>query len=73
MAGDDRRANVLGSSVYALATTLGRISLVAVAASLYPAVTVILATRVMTNTLGWTQRAGVTLTLLGISAIAAGG
>jgi hypothetical protein len=35
--------DVLGSSVYAVATTFGRVSLVAVAAFLYPAVSVILA------------------------------
>ncbi|HYB30979.1 MAG TPA: EamA family transporter [Solirubrobacteraceae bacterium] len=58
--------------LYALATTLGRVSLVAVAASLYPAVTVILATRVADERLGPSQRAGVALMILGIAAIAGG-
>jgi len=64
--------DVLGSGLYALATRLGRISLVAVAASLYPAVTVILATRVLGERLGASQRAGVAITIIGIAAIAAG-
>ncbi|MFI4985497.1 MAG: EamA family transporter [Solirubrobacterales bacterium] len=65
--------DVLGSSLYALATRLGRVSLIAVAASLYPAVTVILAARVVHERLGHSQRAGVLVTLIGIAAIAAGG
>jgi drug/metabolite transporter (DMT)-like permease len=64
--------DVLGSSVYALATRLGRVSLIAVAASLYPAVTVILAARVLHERLGRSQRAGILVTLVGIGAIAAG-
>jgi drug/metabolite transporter (DMT)-like permease len=64
--------DVLGSSLYALATRLGRLSLIAVAASLYPAVTVILAARVVHERLGRSQRAGVLMMLIGIAAIAAG-
>ncbi len=64
--------DVLGSSLYALATRLGRVSLIAVAASLYPAVTVILAARVIHERLGHSQRAGVLVALIGIAAIAAG-
>ena len=51
----------------------GRTSLVAVAASLRPGVTVILAARGVHERLGPGRRAGVALTLLGIAAIAAGG
>jgi drug/metabolite transporter (DMT)-like permease len=64
--------DVLGSSLYALATRLGRVSVVAVAASLYPAVTVILAARVLHERLGCGQRAGVLVALIGIAVIAAG-
>jgi drug/metabolite transporter (DMT)-like permease len=64
--------DVLGSSLYALATRLGRVSVIAVAASLYPAVTVILAARVLHERLGRGQRAGVLVALIGIAVIAAG-
>jgi drug/metabolite transporter (DMT)-like permease len=64
--------DVLGSSLYALATRLGRVSVIAVVASLYPAVTVILAARVLHERLGRGQRAGVLVALIGIAAIAAG-
>jgi len=65
--------DVLGRGLFAVATTFGRVSLVAVAASLYPAVTVILASRVVHERLGPSQRGGVALMLIGIAAIAAGG
>jgi drug/metabolite transporter (DMT)-like permease len=64
--------DVLGSSLYAVATSIGRVSLVAVEASLYPVVTVSLAARLVHEHLGRSQRAGVALTLSGIAAIAAG-
>lgn len=64
--------DVLGSSLYALATRLGQLSVIAVAASLYPTVTVILAARVIHERLGRAQRAGVFVALIGIAAIAAG-
>jgi drug/metabolite transporter (DMT)-like permease len=64
--------DVLGSSLYAFATRLGRLSVVAVVASLYPAVTVVLAARVLHERLGRGQRAGVLVALIGIAAIAAG-
>ena len=53
--------------------TFGPVSLVAVAASVRPGVTVILAARGVHERLGPGRRAGVALTLLGIAAIAAGG
>jgi drug/metabolite transporter (DMT)-like permease len=65
--------DVLGASLYAITTTVGQVSLVAVAASMYPAVTVVLAARVVHERLGRGQRIGVVLTLLGIAAIAMGG
>lgn len=64
--------DVLGSSLYALATWLGGVSLIAVAASLYPAVTVMLAARVIHERPGRSQRAGVLVALIGIAALAAG-
>jgi hypothetical protein len=54
------------------ASSGGRVSLIAVAASLYPAVTVMLAARVIHERLGHGQRAGVLVALIGIAAIAAG-
>jgi EamA-like transporter family len=63
----------LGASLYAIVTTVGQVSLVAVAASLYPAITMVLAARVVHERLGRGQRIGVVLTLLGIAAIAMGG
>jgi drug/metabolite transporter (DMT)-like permease len=48
------------------------VSVIAVAASLYPAVTVILAARVLHERLGRGQRAGVLVALIGIAVIAAG-
>jgi drug/metabolite transporter (DMT)-like permease len=48
------------------------VSLIAVAASLYPAVIVILAARVLHERLGRGQRAGVLVALIGIATIAAG-
>jgi len=59
--------DVLDSSLYAVATTFGRVSIVAVAASLYPAVTVILASRVVHERLGSSQHTGVALTRLIVS------
>jgi drug/metabolite transporter (DMT)-like permease len=64
--------DVLGSGVYALASNLGRISVAAVAASLYPGVTVMLAAGVVGERLRSVQRLGVAVAVLGIAAIAAG-
>ena len=64
--------DVLGSCFYALGAHAGRISLTAVAASLYPAVTVMLAASVLGERLTPTQRVGVAMALIGIVAIAAG-
>lgn len=65
--------DVGGSGLYALAAQSGNISLIAVTASLYPVVTVILAARVLGERLVPSQRAGVLITLIGVAAIASGG
>ena len=65
--------DVGGSGLYALAAQSGNISLIAVTASLYPVVTVILAARALGERLVPSQRAGVLITLIGVAAIAAGG
>lgn len=65
--------DVGGSGLYALAAQSGNLSLIAVAASLYPAVTAILAARVLHERLVRSQRIGVLITLIGVAAIAAGG
>ena len=49
-----------------------RISLTAVAASLYPAVTVLLAARVLRERFAASQRIGVAAAIVGIAAIPAG-
>lgn len=64
--------DVFGSALYALGTRHGHVSLVAVAASTYPVVTVLLAARVLGERLGRSQRVGVTVAIVGIAAIAAG-
>jgi drug/metabolite transporter (DMT)-like permease len=64
--------DVGGSSLFAVAVHSGRISLIAVAASLYPAVTVILATRMLGERLGVSQRVAVVAMLVGVAAMAAG-
>jgi drug/metabolite transporter (DMT)-like permease len=64
--------DVLANGLYAVATTEGLLSLVAVAGSLYPVVTVILARFVLGERLARLQRAGVALALFGVVMIAAG-
>jgi drug/metabolite transporter (DMT)-like permease len=64
----DTGANVF----FALATTLGLLSVVTVLASLYPVVTVLLARAVLGERVGGWQRAGVVAALAGVLAIAAG-
>ena len=65
----DATANAL----FALATTLGLLSVVTVLGSLYPVVTVLLARAVLGERVGAAQRAGVVAALVGVVLIAAGG
>ena len=60
------------NGLYALATTEGLLSVVAVLGSLYPAVTVVLARLVLAERVSRPQEVGVALTLAGVVAISAG-
>ncbi len=60
------------NGLFALATTLGYLSLVAVLGSLYPVVTVLLAFGVLRERLAGHQIAGAVATLAGVALIAAG-
>jgi drug/metabolite transporter (DMT)-like permease len=64
--------DVLANSLFAVATNHGLLSLVAVAGSLYSAVTVLLARLVLRERLAAPQRAGVVVALGGVALIAAG-
>lgn len=64
--------DVTANSLFAVATNHGLLSLVAVAGSLYSAVTVLLARFVLRERLGGSQRAGVVVALAGVAMIAAG-
>ncbi len=64
--------DVLANSLYAVATQHGILPLVAVAASLYSAVTVLLARVVLGERLARSQQLGVAVALCGIALIAAG-
>jgi drug/metabolite transporter (DMT)-like permease len=64
--------DVTANSLFALATNHGLLSLVAVAGSLYSAVTVFLARIVLGERLGSSQQAGVVLALVGVAMIAGG-
>jgi drug/metabolite transporter (DMT)-like permease len=64
--------DVLANSLFALATNHGLLSLVAVAGSLYSAVTVLLARVVLGERLAPSQRTGVVVALTGVALIAAG-
>ena len=64
--------DVLANSLFAVATNHGLLSLVAVAGSLYSAVTILLARVVLGERLAPTQRAGVVVALVGVALIAAG-
>ncbi|MCU1454574.1 MAG: protein of unknown function transrane [Acidimicrobiales bacterium] len=61
-----------GNALYAVASTMGLLSLTTVLASLYPAVTALLAWKVHHERLRPIQVAGVVTTLAGVAAIAAG-
>lgn len=60
------------NGLFAIATTEGLLSVVAVLGSLYPAVTVVLARFVLSEQVSRTQGLGIGLTLLGVVAISAG-
>jgi drug/metabolite transporter (DMT)-like permease len=60
------------NGLYALATTEGLLSVVAVLGSLYPAVTVVLARLVLAERIARVQEVGVVLALAGVVAISAG-
>ena len=64
--------DVLANSLFAVATNHGLLSLVAVAGSLYSAVTVLLARFVLGERLARAQRGGVVVALAGVAMIAAG-
>ena len=64
--------DVLANSLYAVATNHGILPVVAVAGSLYAAVTVLLARFVLGERLGASQRAGFALAILGVALIGAG-
>ena len=63
---------VMANSLFALATNHGLLSLVAVAGSLYSAVTVLLARFVLGERLAGVQQAGVFVALGGVALLAAG-
>ena len=62
----------LATALFALATTEGLLSVVAVVGSLYPAVTVVLARVVLAERVSRWQELGVVVTLLSVMAISAG-
>lgn len=64
--------DVLANSLFALATTRGLLSLVAVAGSLYSAVTVLLARLFLGERLRGPQRAGLVMAIAGVAMIASG-
>ena len=64
--------DVSATGLYALAQTLGSLSVVSVVGSLYPVTTVLLARSVLGERLRRVQAAGVVLALAGVALIAAG-
>jgi drug/metabolite transporter (DMT)-like permease len=64
--------DVLANTLFAVATNHGLLSLVAVAGSLYSAVTVLLARFILGERLAPSQQAGVVIALVGVALIAAG-
>jgi drug/metabolite transporter (DMT)-like permease len=64
--------DVFANACFALATTRGLLSVVAVVGSLYPAITVVLARFVLSERVSRSQQAGVLATLAGVAAISAG-
>lgn len=64
--------DALANLLFAVASKEGLLSLVAVAGSLYPVATIVLARIVLSERLARVQQAGVGLALIGVSLIAAG-
>jgi drug/metabolite transporter (DMT)-like permease len=64
--------DLLATGLYALATTEGLLSIVAVVAALYPVTTVLLARVLLKERLRREQQAGVALAFAGVAAVAAG-
>jgi drug/metabolite transporter (DMT)-like permease len=64
--------DIVANSLYAVASTHGLLPVVSVAASLYAAVTVLLARFILGERLAPPQRAGILIALLGVLLIAAG-
>jgi uncharacterized membrane protein len=64
--------DVCANALFAIASTKGLVSLVAVVASLYPVVTILLARAVLGERVRPSQGAGVLLALVGVAAIAGG-
>ena len=64
--------DVAANTLYALSTTHGLLSIVAVLSALYPAVTVLLARTVLHERVSRSQEAGVLVILAGVVAISAG-
>jgi drug/metabolite transporter (DMT)-like permease len=64
--------DLLATGLYALATTEGLLSLVAVVGALYPIATVLLARAILGERLRRGQQAGVALAFAGVAAVAAG-
>jgi drug/metabolite transporter (DMT)-like permease len=64
--------DITANSLFAVATSHGLLSLVAVAGSMYSAVTVLLARFVLGERLARSQQAGVVVALAGVSMIASG-
>jgi drug/metabolite transporter (DMT)-like permease len=65
--------DILANGFFALAATKGLVSVVAVLASLYPVITVVLARVVLKERLRGVQRIGAALALVGVALISAGG
>jgi drug/metabolite transporter (DMT)-like permease len=65
--------DILANGFFALAATKGLVSVVAVLASLYPVITVVLARVVLKERLRPVQRVGAALALAGVGLISAGG
>jgi drug/metabolite transporter (DMT)-like permease len=64
--------DILGNTLFAIASTEGLLPVVAVGGSMYPAFTIALAHIVLGERLSRSQRAGVALSLLGVALIATG-
>ena len=64
--------DLLATGLYALATTEGLLSIVAVVGALYPIATVLLARAILGERLRREQQAGIALAFAGVAAVAAG-